>query len=166
MDSEEIIRLLDLQPHPEGGYYRETYRSDEKISARSLPVRYKTDRCLSTAIYYLITSRSYSMLHRIYTDEMYHFYLGDPVLMLLLHPDGPGKTTVLGNDITAGYSPQCLVPSRVWQGLCLVEGGNFALMGTTVAPGFNFDDFELGARQELIEKYPGYANMIERLTTG
>jgi len=164
MDAREIIKLLDLQPHPEGGFFRETYRSSETIRRGALPPRYGSSRNLSTAIYYLLTPDSFSMLHRVKSDELFHFYLGDPVTMLQLHPGGRAETITLGQDVAAGRRLQVVVPAGVWQGSFLSDGGRFALMGCTVAPGFDFDDFELGERKELIAQYPDHAALIERLT--
>ena len=165
MDANYIIERLGLMPVPEeGGYYRETYRSAEKIPHGALPAHYTAERDFSSAIYYLITADSFSALHRLKTDEIFHFYLGDPVLMLKLHPDGRGETITLGNDLAEGHQPQCIVTGGTWQGMKLLDGGRFALMGTTMAPAFDFRDFEKGKRSVLIEKYPGYAQLIESLT--
>ena len=164
MEINKIVKILGLKPHPEGGFYAETYRSGEKIPRNALPPRYKTDKQFSTAIYYLLTSDTFSALHRIKSDEIFHFYLGDPVTMLKLHPDGRGETITLGHDIEAGRHLQCVVPGGVWMGMYLNEGGSFALMGTTVAPAVDFDDFELGNRAELIEIYQNYKTIIRRLT--
>jgi len=163
MDAREIIELLDLRPHPEGGFFRETYRSGETIPADALPARYAAARNLSTAIYYLLTPDSVSMLHRVKSDELFHFYLGDPVTMLQLHPDGRSETITLGQKIAGGQRLQVVVPAGVWQGSFLNDGGKLALMGCTVAPGFDFDDFEPGERKKLIEQYPDRASLIERL---
>ena len=164
MDAEAIIRQLGLQPHPEGGFYRETYRSCETIAAAALPPRYGRDRNLSTAIFYLLTPDSCSTLHRLRSDEVFHFYAGDPVTMLQLHGDGRGETTVLGQDIMAGQQVQVVVHEGVWQGMFLNDGGVFALLGTTVSPGFDFEDFEVGTRDALIREYPRCTALIERLT--
>ena len=163
MDAETIIQQLGLQPHPEGGFYRETYRCDEKIAAAGLPTRYGSDRNLSTAIYYLMTPDSYSALHRVQSDEVFHFYAGDPVTMLQLHGDGRGESIILGQDILAGQQLQVVVPSGAWQGMTLNDGGAFALLGATVSPGFDFADFEGGAGDVLTRQYPSFAAWIERL---
>ncbi|MFC1692255.1 cupin domain-containing protein [Candidatus Latescibacterota bacterium] len=166
MDAKEIIELLNLEPHPrEGGYYRETYRSNQKIPVHELPSHFKKDKHVCTAIYYLLTPETFSALHRVPTDELYHFYLGDPVIMFQLYSEGKSEKRLLGNNIDAGHCPQCLVPGGVWQGMKLIVGGRFALMGTTMSPGFDFQDFELGKRSELIEQYPEYEEMIKSLTT-
>jgi uncharacterized protein len=164
MTAERIIEILGLEPLPvEGGYYRETYRSEEVIQKSSLPVRYNGDRLTGSAIYYLITPETFSSLHKLPSDEIFHFYLGDPVEMLQLYEDGTGKVIKIGNDIANGYFPQATVPKNTWQGTRLVDGGTFALMGTTMAPGFEFADFVKGEREELVGKYPGFAERIVRL---
>lgn len=165
MNAETIIRLLALRPHPaEGGYFRETYRSGEALAAAALPARYGGDRNLATAIYYLLPPGGRSLLHRLKSDEVFHFYLGDPATMLLLHGDGRSETIVLGQDLAAGEQLQAVVPRGAWQGMFLNDGGAFALLGTTVAPGFDFEDFELGPRDALIGQFPARATLIERLT--
>lgn len=161
--AEDLIRLLGLQPHPkEGGFFRETYRAQESLAG--LPSRYGGPRSASTAIYYLLTPTTFSALHRLQSDEVFHFYLGDPVRMLQLEPDGSGRTIVLGGDLFAGQQPQLVVPRGVWQGSCLEPGGRFALLGCTVAPGFDYADYESGDRQALLAQYPAFAEMIRRLT--
>lgn len=164
MDPQTIIRQLDLKPHPEGGFYRETYRCDEAIAPVGLPARYTTPRSFSTAIYYLLTPDSFSAMHRVQSDEVFHFYAGDPVTLLRLHPDGHADTLILGQDFAAGQQPQAVVPRAVWQGLRLVDGGRFALLGATVAPGFDFADFEMGSRDSLTRRYPTSSALITRLT--
>ncbi len=163
--AEEIIAALGLQPHPlEGGYFRETYRSDDLHPSHALPSRYGRDRSAGTAIYYLLTPDSYSAMHRLRTDEIFHFYLGDPVEMLQLLPDGSGRIITLGTDVLAGHQPQVVVPRGVWQGSLLVPGGRFALLGATVAPGFDYDDYEHGQRVSLLNQFPSFAERIPRLT--
>jgi uncharacterized protein len=165
MNAQDVIRQLGLQPHPEGGFYRETYRCDEKIAAAALPGRYGSDRNLSTAIYYLLTPESFSAMHRLQSDEVFHFYAGDPVTMLQLHGEERAETIVLGQDVLAGQQIQVVVPRGVWQGMFLNDSGKFALLGATVSPGFDFADFELAPRAGLIRQYPSHAALIERLTT-
>lgn len=163
-DARRIIDSLGLRPHPEGGYYRETYRADETLQSHSLPQRYGGPRSFCTAIYYLLTSEDCSSMHRVKSDELFHFYLGDPVEMLLLFPDGTGKSVILGPDVLKGMHLQCAVPREVWQGCRLAGKGQFALMATTVSPGFEFDDFELGNRDELVRLYPRFEEKIRALT--
>jgi predicted cupin superfamily sugar epimerase len=165
LSAEEIIRQLSLELLPgEGGFYRETYRSAEKIPREALPGRYKTEKSFSTAIYYLLTPETCSAFHRLPADEIFHFYLGDPVLMLKLHPDGQAEEIILGWEIDKGQSVQTIVPAGTWQGCLLRKGGSFALLGTTVAPGFDFSDYEAGDRETLLKKYPEYKEIIEKLT--
>ena len=166
LTAEDLIRRLNLQPHPkEGGWFRETYRAAEVFAQSGLPSRYPGERSASTAIYYLLTPTTFSALHRLRTDEVFHFYLGDPVRMLQLDPDGTGKSIVLGNDIINGQLPQVVVPHGVWQGSSLEPGGRFALLGCTVAPGFDYADYEHGDRSALLSRYPNHAELIQRLTT-
>ena len=165
MDAATLIQKLDLKPLPfEGGYYRETYRSAETIPAEALPPRYTHDKHYGTAIYYLLTPDTFSALHRLPTDEIFHFYLGDPVTMLQLHPDGHGETLTLGPDLARGQLLQAVAPKNAWQGTFLNEGGRFALMGVTVAPAFDFEDFQLASRADLLNVYNEYRTLIERLT--
>jgi uncharacterized protein len=164
MQVDVLIEKLGLQPHPEGGFYRETYRSQETIPQTALPHRYREDRQIGTAIYYLLTKDTCSAMHRITSDEIFHFYLGDPVTMLQLEPEGKGKIVTLGSDILAAQLVQCIVPHDVWQGMFLKDGGSVALLGTTVAPGFDFSDFELGKRKYLLALYDEYTELIKRLT--
>ncbi len=149
LDAEYIIKKLGLKPHPEGGYYREIYRSEEKINSQTLPKRYGGVRNFSTSIYFLLKEGEYSRLHRLKSDEIYHFYLGSSVEIILIYPNGKIKTRILGNNLEKGESPQIIVPKNVWQGLRLAGNGRFALMGTTVSPGFDYNDFELGDEKKL-----------------
>jgi hypothetical protein len=163
--AEQIKTLLNLKFHPkEGGYFVETYRSDETIPEGALPKRYRNNRSYATAIYYFITPESFSTIHRLKSDEIFHFYLGDPVEMLQLWPDGSGKMMTLGSDLLNGMKPQIIVPKGVWQGGRLILGGRYALLGTTVSPGFEFMDYEAGQRECLVESYPQFQNLIIALT--
>ncbi len=154
MSAEDIIHLLNLQPLPfEGGWYRETYRSEETIGAKSM----------ATAIYYLITPTTYSKLHRLPTDEVFHFYLGDPVRQLNFRPDGTAQIIMLGNDLARNQKLQWHVPAGTWQGSCLHPGGQFALLGTTMSPGFDPADLEMAHGDELLQAYPGYLAEIKAL---
>jgi uncharacterized protein len=165
VDLEKIIKKLKLIPHPsEGGFFFETYRSDERIIKDVLPDRYKDVRCFSTCIYYMLTHDSFSEMHNLQSDEIFHFYLGDPVEMLHLYPDGSVRRIIFGNDILNGMELQVVVPKNVWQGARLIDGGNFALMGTTVSPGFEFNDYLTGKRELLINNYPEYRDLIIKLT--
>ncbi|MBB4284888.1 cupin domain-containing protein [Roseospira goensis] len=165
--AEAVIRHLGLQPHPaEGGYFRETYRAPEAVAGAALPTRYAgMDRCVSTAIYYLLTPETLSAMHRLASDEVFHFYAGDPVQQLHLHPGGRAETVTLGADVFAGQRPLVVVPQGVWQGARLCPGGRWALLGCTVAPGFEFADYEHGDRAGLVAGWPDAADLIAALTT-
>jgi predicted cupin superfamily sugar epimerase len=171
MTAAALIDALDLVPHPEeGGYFRETWRAAEAVAGEGLPLRYgdrggNASRCFGTAIYYLLTPDTFSHLHRLRSDEVFHFYLGDAVEMLHLAPGGTGRRVVLGCDIAAGERPQVVVPAGVWQGARLVDGGAFALLGCTVAPGFDFADYEHGRRADLLHSWSAWSDLIETLTT-
>jgi len=161
----EIIDALGLEPLPvEGGYFRRTYESDLWTGGADAPEGGKARRRLATAIYYLVTGDEFSAMHRLASDEIFHFYLGDPVEMLRLYPDGSGDVTIIGPDLARGMQPQVVVPRGVWQGARLVPGGRFALLGTTVSPGFEYDDYEHGDREALASQYPAFRAVIEALT--
>jgi predicted cupin superfamily sugar epimerase len=165
ISAEEIIQRLGMQPHPEeGGYFVQTYKSEELISKLALPDRYPSARAFGTAIFYLLTPDTFSALHRLASDEIFHFYLGDPVTMLQLHPDGSSQVATLGQDILQGQRLQVVVPRGTWQGSLLKEGGEFALLGCTVAPGFEYEDYEASLREELLQQYPDQRELILRLT--
>jgi predicted cupin superfamily sugar epimerase len=151
--AEQLIAALGLKPLPrEGGLYRETYRS---------PLTLPTGKNASTAIYYLLTPDTCSALHRLPTDELFHFYLGDPVTMIQLDPrTRAGRLLTLGPDVLAGQQVQAIVPAGVWQGSFLTPGGSFALMGTTMAPGFDFADYEAGDVDQLNTDFPDFAEPI------
>ncbi|MGH7556608.1 MAG: cupin domain-containing protein [Gemmatimonadota bacterium] len=162
-----LIERLGLVPLPdEGGHYRETWRAEETAPADALPARYRGGRAFGTAILYLLTSDpdSFSALHRLPTDEVYHFYLGDPAEMLLLKPDGRSEIVTLGPDVLGEEKVQYVVPRGVWQGSRVAPGGRWALLGTTMAPGFEFADYEAGDRDELIMRYPEATERIQNLT--
>lgn len=160
----ELMRILDLRPLPEeGGFFAETYRSSETIDARELQRGHTGLRSLATAIYYLLTPTSFSSLHKLPGDEMFHFYAGDPVELLELFPDGSARTVRLGPDVQNGMKFQHVVPGGVWQGSRLVDGGEYALLGTTMSPGFDYADFVKGDREKLVQKYPAHAKLISEL---
>jgi len=166
-DPRDLIARLGLVPLPvEGGLFLQTYLADETLAAEALPARYGRPKPLSTAIYYLLTADpdSFSAMHRLPTEEVYHFYLGDPVDMLLLHPDGRSEEVRLGPDVLGGERVQHVVPRGVWQGSRLRAGGAYALLGTTMAPGFDPADYDGGDRERLVHAYPGAAELIRALT--
>ena len=164
---EEIVALLRLKPHPEeGGFFTEVYRSNDELPAGVFDDRPSENRSLATSIFYLLTPETFSAMHRLRSDEIFHFYLGDAVTMLNLHVDGRAEILRLGTDIRNGERLQHVVPQGVWQGCFLEDGGEFALMGTTVAPGFDFRDYEAGDLTTLVREYPHSADLIRRLLPG
>lgn len=162
----DIIKTLDLKPLPnEGGYFRQTYKSnDPGIPATEFGIDSQTLRHFSTAIYYMVTPDSFSALHRIKSDEIFHFYAGDPVEMIQIDENGKLTQFEVGADILKGEQPQVVVPKGAWQALKLKDGGKWALLGTTVAPGFEFEDFELGERAIMAQKFPQLRNVITKFT--
>ncbi len=166
MTADQVKKLLSLEPHPrEGGWFRRTYEATEKIPAAALAAsRYPSARRTGTAIFYLLETDSFSEMHRLRSDEIFHFYAGDPVELLQLHPNGAGTVSILGNDLFAGQRPQLVVNQDTWQGSRLVRGGAWALLGCTVSPGFEYEDYESGDRKALTAKWPDFATLIAALT--
>jgi hypothetical protein len=165
LTANQIKDLLQLRPLPiEGGYFSEAFRSEHKLPVGAMPSSYPSERSLSTAIYYLLSPDTFSALHRLPGDEVFHFYLGDPVEMLLLQGDGTAQAVLLGQDILSNMRLQQVVPAGTWQGSRLAPGGRYALLGTTMAPGFDPEDYEAGRRDELSSRYPRYAPLIAMLT--
>lgn len=162
MDLQSLISALQLQPHPEGGYYRELYRSEERISAEALPERYRQPRVLHTGIYFLLTSGNFSAFHRIDSDEYWHFYQGGPLLVHLLHPENGYSCIRLGTPEQQGVF-QSLVPAGTWFASECAAGVEWSLVGCNVAPGFEFDGFELASAQQLTQQFPEHAALIHRL---
>jgi predicted cupin superfamily sugar epimerase len=155
---------LQLRPHPEGGYYRQTYRCAEVVPAAALPPRFGGDRAFSTAIYFLLEGDDFSALHRIKSDEMWHFYDGSPLTVHTIDPHGEYAAITLGRDLAAGQVPQAVVPAGWLFGSALNDTRLYALVGCTVAPGFDFADFEMPGREKLLRLYPRHRQVIERLT--
>lgn len=153
--AQDLIRLYGMKPHPEGGYYQETYRAKGKIAA--------LDRNYSTAIYYLLPGDARSRLHRLKWDELFHFYLGDPLVLVKISPEGEVATVRLGHDVTSGCVVQHVIPAGTWFGAYPDEGSEYCLIGCTVAPGFDFADFEVGEREDLLRRYPHAESLIRRL---
>ena len=161
MNVSEVKELLGLHPHPrEGGWFIRTYESNEMLSLE----RYPSLRRTGTAIYYLLEPNTISPMHRLKSDELFHFYAGDSVELLQLREGQPGFISVIGNNLAAGERPQHIIPKGTWQGCRLREGGAWALMGCTVSPGFEYDDYEDGDEAELLGLWPEWAEMISSLT--
>jgi predicted cupin superfamily sugar epimerase len=175
MTAADYVRILNMHPHPEGGYFAELYRSAETISQDALPSRFGGDRSFSTAIYFLLESPHISTLHRIQSDEVWHFYAGGPLEIFIISPTGELTVIRLGNRLDQGEVFQAVVPAGCWFGSKPVvdatvadtstEGLNFSLVGCTVAPGFDFSDFEIADRAALLQEFPQYRAVIELLTT-
>jgi hypothetical protein len=166
LTARELIERLGLEPLPiEGGIFRRTYFSDEVHPRATLPARYPSDRHFGSCIFNLHLPDSQQYLHRLLTDEVHHFYLGDPITFVMLLPDGRHEVRTLGPDLAAGHELQIVAPRGIWQGSCLVPGPHgYGLKGATMAPAFDFSDFELGDRTALLRQYPALADLIERLT--
>ena len=158
------IRHLRLQPHPEGGWYRETYRAKEGIAQAALPSRYRGPRAFSTAIYFLLAGREFSAFHRLHSDELWHFYHGAPFLVVDLAPDGKLTEHKLGLHPGRGELPQILVPRGHWFAARITSRRGFTLLGCTVAPGFDFADFEMAERAQLCAQFPRHTKLITSLT--
>jgi uncharacterized protein len=161
---EALIKTFDLEPHPEGGYFRETYRAEGLISHKFLPDTFNGARHYSTAILYLLTTGAKSRLHRIASDEVWHFYMGDPLTIVQLHPTGSVESVVLGHDILAEQRLQIIIPAGTWFGAYLNKGSQYSFVGCTVSPGFDFADFELGKREQLMKQFPHAQELIDMLT--
>jgi hypothetical protein len=158
MDADSIVRALGLAPHPEGGFFRETYRASGMVATPRGP------RAASTAIYFLVTAGSFSALHRIASDEAWHFHAGAPLRVVVLGEDGARTDVVLGLDLERGQRPQAVVSAGAWFGARIEGEGDWSLVGCTVAPGFDFADFELGAREALLARFPEHADIVRALT--
>ncbi|QQR90461.1 MAG: cupin domain-containing protein [Myxococcales bacterium] len=164
ISAEALIEKLNLVPLPEeGGYYCESYRAKGFIPAEALP-EHGGRRCYGTCIYYLLTPDEFSGLHTVTSDEVFHFYAGDLCEMIQIAQDGTLTEHRLGIDFAAGQRPQVVVQAGVWQGSRLAEGGQWALLGCTVSPGFEFSDFTTASRQELTQRFPQHAARIEQFT--
>jgi len=164
-EAQLIIAGLRLESHPEGGYFRETYRSNEIIPEESLPVRFAGGcRSLSTAIYFLLAGEEYSALHRIKSDEIWHYHAGGTLVIHVLDTDGRYSCHKLGSNFREGASFQVIVRAGSWFGASLDTPDSFVLAGCTVSPGFDFRDFEMANRAELLRLYPEHGVIIERLT--
>jgi predicted cupin superfamily sugar epimerase len=163
-DARHWIDTLGLRPHPEGGHFRETYRAAEGIPRACLPPRFDDDRVYSTAIYFLLSGTEFSALHRIRQDEVWHHYDGSALTVHVLAPDGTYTALRLGKDTAAGEAPQAVVPAGHLFAATVDDPTSFTLAGCTVAPGFDFADFEMPRREELLRQYPQQEELIRRLT--
>ncbi len=160
------IHQLKLTEHPEGGYFGEVYKSSESIAASALPQRFKGSRSLSTSIYFLVKNDRFSAFHRLQADEVWHFYTGSPLTIYMIMPDGRLRRHYLGPDFEHGQNFQAVVTAGCWFGAATEakQAGSYTLVGCTVAPGFDFADFELGNPQVLLSQYPQHREIIRALS--
>jgi uncharacterized protein len=169
-DANWWIEHLDLSPHPEGGFYRETFRSEEVLAAGALPERYVGgERCFKTSIYYLLARGERSRFHRLASDEIWHFHAGDPVTVHLLDEEDGYRKRLVGTRVDRGDVLQLHIPRGVWFGATLdhsydPRSAGYVLVGCTVAPGFDFADFEVAEREPLLAAHPEQAGIIRKLT--
>ncbi|NAS13546.1 cupin domain-containing protein [Poritiphilus flavus] len=161
---QELIQQLNLSPHPEGGYFKETYRSADSVEVQNELWPQPVQRNYCTGIYFLLTSDTFSAFHRIKQDELWHFYKGDAIRIHMIDPEGQYSHVVLGGDFEKGEVPQYAVPKGIWFAAEMVEQDSYALVGCTVAPGFDFEDFELPSRESLLELFPQHSDIITNLT--
>ncbi|MGP0019337.1 MAG: cupin domain-containing protein [Candidatus Sulfotelmatobacter sp.] len=167
MDEKEAkrwIEKLQLEAHPEGGYFRRTYKADLTLAKEALPAGFKGPRAASTAIYFLLEGKNFSAFHRLRSDEVWHFYTGEPLVVHVIEPDGKYSSILLGRDLEVGEVLQAVVRAGCWFASHVADWKSFAVVGCTVAPGFDFEDFEMGKRAELVAKYPQHRQLVERLT--
>jgi uncharacterized protein len=157
MTADYYIKKLQLQKHPEGGYYRETYRSEE-----SLPERFKGDRCFGTSIYFLLKGNEFSAFHKIMSDETWHFYAGTAVTIYMIDERGNYAEQKIGNDLDSGEMYQFTVTANVWFASKVTDENSFCLVGCTVAPGFDFADFQMAEKNKMLEQFPQHKNIIEQ----
>jgi len=160
---EQLIKQYVLQPHPEGGWYKETYKSKERVPSNALPERFTGDRVFSTAIYFLLEEGNFSAFHRIRSDECWHFYTGDTLLVYVIFPSGKLEIIELGSDFSGGELFQYVVPANCWFASRPAPGSSFSFVGCTVSPGFEFADFELANAGELSKIYPEHKGIINEL---
>ncbi len=162
--AEYWIEKLKLQRHPEGGYFKETYRSDETISGHALPKRFNGPRAFSTCIYFLLPPHEYSAFHAIQQDEIWHFYTGSSLTIHIINQGGEYRALRLGREIEKGDSFQTVVRAGCWFAAAVNNPAEYALVGCTVAPGFDFADFEMAGRRKLVARYPAHREVIEKFT--
>src|SRR6187399_2077022 len=158
-----LIKQFEMQPHFEGGWYKQTYKSNEQVAAAALPGRFGGDRSFSTAIYFLLEKGNFSAFHRIKSDECWHFYAGDPLLIYIIEQNGEIKIISLGNDLEKGQSFQYVVPANCWFASRPASESEYSFVGCTVSPGFEFDDFELADATVLSTIYPQHKHIIIEL---
>ena len=159
----QLIQKYNLEPHSEGGWYKQTYKSNEEIGADALPERFGASRAFSTAIYFLLEKGNFSAFHRIKSDECWHFYAGEPLFIYIIEQTGELKIISLGSNYEKGQSFQYVVPANCWFASCPAPGSEYCFVGCTVSPGFEFEDFELADATELSVMYPQHKSIIIEL---
>ena len=164
INAEYWIEKLELQRHPEGGYFKETYRSNEVILEPALPKRFQGDRAFSTCIYFLLAPYEHSAFHAIQQDEIWHFYAGSSLTIHTIDQQGRYRAVKLGRDIEHGDSFQAIVQAGCWFAAAVNNAAEYALVGCTVAPGFDFADFKMADREQLVRLYPRHREIIEKYT--
>ncbi len=158
-DAAYLIQALNLLPHPEGGFYRQTYKSELAITLHG-----NRKRHAGTAIYYLLSEQDFSALHRIQSDELWLFHQGEPLEIIIFNSNNEVQAIILGNDIEAGEQPQAMIPAHTWFGARIKSRKGYSLVSCTVSPGFDFADFELANRNELINQFPQHKGVVEAFT--
>ncbi|MCA9405179.1 MAG: cupin domain-containing protein [Candidatus Omnitrophica bacterium] len=158
------ISQLQLQPHPEGGYYREVYRAADRVSSAGLPERYKDERALGTSIYFLLKAGEVSKFHRLQSDEIWYFHAGSPVAIHLISPTGEYQKEIVGLEIAEGQSLQVIIPHGHWFAAEVGFNGSYGLVSCAVFPGFEFNDFELADRNALLKLFPHHQDLIIKFT--
>lgn len=164
VEIDKLVNEMELLPHPEGGFYKEVYRSTGIISSKALSGDYSGDRNFCTSIYFLLTSENFSAFHRIKQDEVWHFYSGSPLIVHVIDPEGKYSANRIGFDPENKTFPQFTVPGGSWFASSVESEDGYSLVGCTVAPGFDFNDFELANRTDLIKEYPQHQTIISSLT--
>lgn len=164
MTAKQWIEKIHLIPHPEGGYYQEIYRAKGVISQPNLPIRYNGGRSYSTSIFYLLESKDFSSLHRLHSDEQWFHIDGGPLTIHAIASDGTYTKHHIGKNLDKGEFPYAVVPHGCWFGGTVDEPNTYSLVGCVVAPGFDFDDFEIAKRTDLLKQYPQHSQLIEKLT--
>lgn len=159
-----LIKVLGLQPHPEGGYFKEFYRSSGEINSESLDSRYVGNRNYATSIYFLLTSDTFSAFHKINQDEIWHFYDGSPIKIHMISETGDYSNVIVGKNLKQGEKLQFVVPGGYWFAANVINNNDYSLVGCTVSPGFDFKDFQLADRNEFIAKFPKHKEVITNLT--
>lgn len=161
---QKIIEKLKLLPHPEGGYYKETYRSSGLIQSENLGHAFTEARNYATSIYFMLTSDTFSAFHKINQDEIWHFYDGSPILLHVISDSGNHTQQIIGKDLFNGQNPQIVVPANHWFAATVINKNDYSLVGCGVSPGFDFKDFTLPTREQLLQKFPQHEEIITALT--